>query len=110
MSYSPTIDMNLIQQWFIEKLDPKTLEQKLHEKGWDQETVLTHLKEYRKLCCAKRQFTGFMFLGAGAFLGFISCLLSVFNPIPSLYYPILYGLTSIAIGLLFYGLYLVFEG
>lgn len=109
MTYTSTVDPTLLQQWFMEKMKPEAIEESLKARGLDQESIVQHLKEYRKLCCAKRQFNGFVLLGAGAFLGFVSCLLSVVNPIPSLYYAILYGLTSVALALIFWGLYLVFE-
>jgi hypothetical protein len=48
-------------------------------------------------------------MGSGAFLGFLSCVLTLINPVPELYNLILYGLTSIAIIIIVLGLYLVFE-
>lgn len=57
-----------------------------------------------------RQTKGFICLAAGAFLGFISCVITLINPIPELYNLVLYGLTSIAVIIIFIGLYLVFEG
>jgi hypothetical protein len=45
----------------------------------------------------------------GAFTGFISCVLSLINPIPELYGIFLYGLTSLAIILALIGLYLLLE-
>jgi hypothetical protein len=58
---------------------------------------------------AIRQKRGFAFAGGGAVLGFISCVLSLTNPVPELYDVILYGLTSVAIILIFIGLYFIFE-
>lgn len=58
---------------------------------------------------AKRHAKGFKLTGLGAFLGFISCILSILNPIPEIYYFILYGLTSISILIAFLGLYFIFE-
>jgi len=58
---------------------------------------------------ARRQAKGFICMGIGAILGFISCVMTLVNPIPALYDIILYGLTSIAIIIIFIGLYLVFE-
>lgn len=52
---------------------------------------------------------GFTMLVAGAVLGFISCVLTLTNPVPSLYYWILYGVTSTAVLLISWGLYYVFE-
>lgn len=57
----------------------------------------------------KKQFNGFFCMGLGAFLGFISCVLSLTNPIPELYNVILYGLTSIAILIIVVGMYFLFE-
>ena len=39
----------------------------------------------------------------------ISCVLSLTNPVPELYYAILYGFTSAAILVIFIGLYFIFE-
>ncbi|MBK6399866.1 MAG: hypothetical protein IPF75_16835 [Bacteroidetes bacterium] len=58
---------------------------------------------------AIRQKRGFTFAATGAVLGFVSCVLSQTNPVPELYHIILYGLTSIAILLIFAGLYFIFE-
>jgi len=52
---------------------------------------------------------GFLFAGLGAVIGFISCLLSIINPVPELYNVILFGLTSVAILLICLGLYFLFE-
>lgn len=57
----------------------------------------------------KRGKTGLNCLLIGALLGFISCVLSILNPVPDLYYHILYGLTSVAISVIFVGLYCIFE-
>jgi hypothetical protein len=48
-------------------------------------------------------------MGIGAFLGFISCVCTIINAVPALYNAILYGLTAIAITIIFVGLYFVFE-
>lgn len=111
MSYMPTatIDAATIQQWIAAKLEPQVIEEDLVSKGMDSTVISTHLKEYRRLRNAKKQFTGFVCLALGAFLGFISCVLSILNPIPELYNIILFGLTSVAILIICLGLYFVFE-
>ena len=110
MSMTTTIDQSIMQQWLAEKLDMPAVEAKLHALGLDAESIKTHLREYRKCCLAKRQFTGFVYLAVGAVMGFISCVLTLINPVPSLYELILYGLTSLAIVLIMVGLYYLFEG
>ncbi len=109
MSYATTIDANMIQQWIVSKAQPETIEQDLTLKGLDGESIKAYLKEFRRQKNAKKQFNGFFCAGLGAVLGFISCLLTIINPIPELYNAILFGLTSIAILVICYGLYLIFE-
>lgn len=110
MSATATIDQATMQQWLREKLDMPAVESKLQAMGLDAESIKEHVKEYRKCCLAQRQFTGFVFMAVGAVMGFISCVLTIINPIPSLYHVILYGLTSLAIILIMIGLYYLFEG
>jgi hypothetical protein len=64
----------------------------------------------QKLKRARQQYLGFILAGVGALLGFISCVLTLWNPIPSIYDLVLYGLTSFAIIVIFAGLYLMIEG
>lgn len=109
MSYQKAIDQSLLQRWVASKLDPSAVEENLKTMGLDAESVKTQLKEYKRLCNAKKQFMGFVFMAVGAFLGFVSCVLSLINPIPELYNVILFGLTSVAIIVIFIGMYCVFE-
>jgi len=109
MTYELSLDSTIIQQWVAAKLEPEAVEHELKSKGFDEAEIAAHLKAYRRLRNAKRQFTGFLCMGIGAFIGFLSCMLSVFNPIPELYNIILYGLTSIAILIICLGMYFVFE-
>ncbi len=108
MSASP-VNTAAIQQWINEKLDTQRVKEKLTAMGFDEETASLHLKEFKKIKYGKRQVAGFIYLAIGSVLGFISCLLTVFNPVPELYYWILFGLTSIAIVIAFLGLYYLLE-
>ena len=109
MSYTASVNHLLMQQWIAENHDTDTIREKLSVLGFDDEAITAHIKEYKKIRHAKRLVTGFICMGAGAFLGFLSCVLTIINPIPELYNWILYGLTSIAITTIFVGLYFVFE-
>ena len=104
-----TINSALINQWSIERLSMQEVEEKLIALGYDSNYINVHLKEFNKLKYAKRQSAGFVLLGIGALLGFLSCVLTMVNPIPDLNDFFLYGLTSIAIIVVMMGLYLVFE-
>jgi hypothetical protein len=109
MPYSTELSPEAVQQWMQQRPDMHTLREQLLHSGHPEELVNEHLLLYRKLIAQKKQFAGFVALGIGAFLGFISCLLSVLNPVPELYYWILYGLTSVALCIIFLGLYWMFE-
>lgn len=106
---SIAIESSIIQQWMVEKLDVEKVEQRLTTLDLDEDSRIAHLQAFKKLRNEQRQFQGFIILGAGAFIGFISCLLSIINPIPEFYYHILYGLTSLAVLVILVGLYYVFE-
>lgn len=109
MSYTVSVDPATIQQWIAAKLEPKAVEEVLLAKGLDAADIANHLKAFKKLKNAIRQVKGFFCMGLGAFLGFVSCLLSITNPWPELYNVILFGLTSIAISIICLGMYFVFE-
>jgi len=109
MPATTTVNPSAIQQWIALNLDIEAIREELRSHGHDDHTIETHVTEFKKAKYGKRQATGFILMGVGAFLGFISCLLSVLNPVPDLYYWILYGLTSIAIAIICVGMYFVFE-
>ena len=109
MSDSIVLNTALIQQWITAKSTPVFIEEDLRAKGFDPLTISEYLKEFRKICNGKKQFPGFCCLAGGALLGFISLMLSLTNPVPEMYNFLLFGLTSIAILVVFAGLYLLFE-
>ncbi len=103
------IDETILREWITAKLEPEAVEDQLRNRGLDTEQIREHLKTFRKLRNARRQYQGFFWTALGAFLGFLSCVLTILNPVPELYGVILFGLTSIAILLICLGLYFVFE-
>lgn len=109
MSYASTVNPTTIQQWVINNFDLQRVQQELHVLGLDSESMEAHIVEFKRALHKKRLITGFILLGVGAFLGFISCVLSITNPFPDLYYWILYGFTSIAITIACLGMYYVLE-
>jgi hypothetical protein len=103
------VSRDTMNQWLDEKLDEQKIEARLRSQGFDEEAVAVSLREYKKLRRSRQQTTGFIVAGFGAVLGFLSCLITLINPIPELYNWFLYGFTSVAILVVFSGLYLVFE-
>ncbi|MFN8145097.1 MAG: hypothetical protein U0073_11815 [Bacteroidia bacterium] len=98
-----------ILQWISENKNTQAIQDELQAQGHEPESIESYIREFKKIKYARRQSRGFIFLLVGAFMGFLSCVLSLTNPVPDLYYWILYGVTSISISLLCIGLYLVFE-
>ncbi len=109
MTDTASVSTSVIRQWIAGKLDAETIRQELSALGHDEDSIAAHLGEFKKAKYAKKQFHGFICLGTGAFLGFISCVLALTNPLPSLYDWFLYGITSVAILVICIGLYYVFE-
>lgn len=90
-------------------MDAESIEQKLKSEGFGDETIAAYLNEFVKQKIRQKQSNGFIVTGTGAVLGFISCVLTLTNPVPELFHVILYGLTSVALLLIMLGLYLIFE-
>ncbi len=109
MQSQPSVDTALIRSWINAKLEPAHVEAQLKKMGISEENIAAYLEEYKKERFANRRFNGFICAAAGGLLGFVSCMLSIFNPFPELYYFILFGLTSVAILLVCLGLYFLFE-
>lgn len=109
MNEAITVNTSLIRQWISNNLDLSSIEKELQSLGHDSSSIEAYILEYKKLKHNKRLSMGFTMLVAGAVLGFISCVLTLLNPVPSLYYWILYGVTSTAVLLISWGLYYVFE-
>ena len=90
------------------ELVPQAIEEALYKQGMDAATVVEYLKEIKRMRNAKKQISGIICMGIGAFLGFLSCLLTI-QAVPHMHDFIFYGLTMIAIVVVVIGLYLVFE-
>lgn len=109
MSNPKIVDSMLIQQLLLENHNIKSINEKLLSLGWDDESILKCVSEFKKVKNARRQTTGTIYLIIGAFLGFVSCVLAIVNPIPELHSWFLFGFTFIAVVLILYGLYNIFE-
>ena len=104
-----TVNIDLLKQWSMQGLDLNAVIAELRAGGMDEETLKNYMEAYKKYKVSKKQFKGFVLMGLGAFLGFVSCVLSLVNPIPELYNLILFGLTSLAIIIIVAGMYFLFE-
>ncbi len=98
-----------MKEWMLTRPDITLIEKELAAIGCTAEEIKLQVTAYRKLQHEKKQFNGFICVGVGAMTGFISCVLSILNPVPELYNIILFGLTSLAICIVMLGLYFLFE-
>jgi hypothetical protein len=104
-----SVNFSKIQQWVADNSDSQNIRAELKALRYNDERINAHLNEFKNAKYVKRHTNVFIFLAACAIPGFISCLLSLINPIPEMHNLFLYGLTSIATVIIFAGLYLLFE-
>lgn len=109
MSLPTAIDNSLLQQWIISNYSSNDVKKELELKGERKETIEMYLSAYSHLKLTRRQNKGFILLGIGSFLGFISFLLTASNLIPALHDFFLYGITVISILFILVGLYYLLE-
>lgn len=109
MSTIAAPDQGLLHQWLAAGLDLSDVQGKIRSLSLEPALADQYERAYKKMRQARRQTRGFIWASLGAFAGFISCLLSIFNPIPELFNLFLYGLTSVAITMIVVGLYFLFE-
>lgn len=98
-----------IRTWVEKKFNISEVEAELKASGLDEETIEANLRAFKKQKNAGKHLNGIICVIVGAVLGFLSCLLAILNPIPELFNIFLYGVTPVAILILFAGLYLLFE-
>jgi hypothetical protein len=104
-----TLQTNTLEQWIADKWTIEQVKSELQAMGFEEDQLEENLNAYKKVHYAKRQMNGILYISMGAVLGFVGCVVSIINPLPDYYYWILYGPTLIAAGLIFYGLYNIFE-
>ena len=103
------INASDIRLWMNQNLTPKAVEETLISEGYEKSVISEYLIAYSKEKRLKKQQLGFVLMFIGGLTGFVACVLTLINIFPDLHDIFLYGFTSIAICLAFYGLYIVFE-
>ncbi|MFN8297138.1 MAG: hypothetical protein U0T69_13145 [Chitinophagales bacterium] len=95
--------------WKVKNLTEEVFIDELRQNGLDSLQIVEILDFCKKKRNDEKQNIGFVLTGIGAFIGFLSCLFTMLDLIPELRGFMLYGLTSIALVLIFAGLYYIFE-
>ncbi len=109
MTTKPNIDASTLQQWILASLEKSQVKEKLQSMGYHEQEIHGYLQQFTKLKYGKRQSNGFWLISIGAVLGFISCVMTMLNVSPALSNFFLYGLTSVAIIMVMWGLFYLFE-
>jgi len=109
MAETISIDEAVCQQILSSKTPAESIEQELCKRGIQATHIAEYIKTIRRMRNAKRQSTGFVCMAAGAFLGFLSCVLTITHALPDMFNFVFYGLTTIAVCVVVLGLYFVFE-
>lgn len=103
------IGIKLLESLKAKPINEDQINQLLLNESLDDEEKQLLLQTFKKMVSERRQRPGFYCLGLGSFIGFISCVLTMMDVIPGLNGFFLYGLTTLAILVVLYGCYLVFE-
>ena len=98
-----------VQLWVNSNLSQTAVEESLISAGYDSELIMAYIIAFKKRKNAQKQFTGFLLMGIGGFLGFIACVMAMLNIVPGFQDFFLFGLTIIGICTVLYGMYLTFN-
>ena len=98
-----------IKYWVEEHIPLNEIEKELSEAEFNEDEIAVSIRAYKKIKNASKHSIGITCVIIGAVLGFSSCLLAILNPVPALFHVFLYGITPVAILILFVGLYFLFE-
>jgi len=91
------IDKTICQELLSSNLTPEAVKTALESKGIQTENISYYLEAIKKMRCAKKRSNGFLCMGIGAFLGFISCVLTITHALLNIYDSVFFGLTSLAV-------------
>ena len=97
-----------IQSWIDNRLTIESVEQSLISNGYETDEIQDYIQQFKKIKNSNKLITGIVIMGIGAFMGFLACVIAMINPMPDIQDFFLFGLTLVAVGLMIYGMYLVF--
>jgi hypothetical protein len=109
MVQTHTNDETLFRSWQQRNVSKSLVQQELLNQGLSSEEITSMLEDYARYRIARRNTIGWLCMGLGGFLGLVSCVLTMLDPLPDFRGLFMYGFTSIAVIMAFYGCYLVME-
>lgn len=109
MVYAEANAEMVFQKWRQLKMSKSQILEELKNRGSSADEITSVLDGYCRYCVDKRNTRGWLLMGVGGFLGLVSCVLTMLDPLPDLRGVFIYGTTSVAVTMAFYGCYLVME-
>ncbi|MBK9106622.1 MAG: hypothetical protein IPL92_19205 [Saprospiraceae bacterium] len=99
----------VFRKWEQHKMSKSQILEELGSHPLSPEEITTVWDNYSRYRVGKRNTQGWMLMGVGGFIGFVSCVITMIDPLPDFRGLFMYGFTSIAIMMALYGCYLVME-
>lgn len=96
-------------EWHKSGISTEEVAQRLQSMIEKPTDLDSYLNKYKNLKNNNRETIGFILMGVGGFLGFISCVFSIVIEEPFWNAFFLYGGTSLAVLIVMIGLYFLFE-
>ncbi len=106
---SATVDQDTIQAMYKNGKPKEEVFSLLIQSGVEEPRAQELVHSWQQAKRSARQSTGFVVVGIGAVLCFISCMVTLLQLTPGMGDFMLYGLTTIGATIIVAGLWLVFE-
>ena len=100
---------SLFRSWQQRNISKSLVQEELINQGYSAEEITSVMEDYARYRIARRNTMGWIMMFTGGFLGLVSCVLTMLDPLPDFRGLFMYGFTSIAVTMAFYGCYLVME-
>ncbi len=105
----PTHNEMVFRQWEQLKMSKSQVLEELGSHPLSPEEIASVWDSYSRYRVDKRNSQGWLWMGIGGFLGLVSCVMTMLDPLPDFRGIFIYGTTSVAVTMAFYGCYLVME-
>lgn len=99
----------VFRKWQQLKISRSQVWEELKDRELSAEEIASVWENYSRYRIARRITQGWLWMGIGGFLGLVSCVLTMLDPLPDFRGVFIYGFTSIAVSMALYGCYLVME-
>lgn len=109
MVQAPTDSATIFRKWQELKMSRSQILEELKSQQLSPEEITSVWENYSRYRIDHRNTMGWLWMGIGGFMGLVSCVLTMLEPMPAMRGVFMYGLTSVAVAIALYGCYLVME-